>query len=97
MARKGIPVDTEILNSGPTLADILTQKEVAALTRIPLSTLRYYRHIGTKGPRSFLLGNRVVYRRPTFSTGSSSSTTPKGRGPARRDEPNPPRRRRGLT
>jgi hypothetical protein len=33
-------VDTEILNSGPTLADILTQKEVAALTRIPLSTLR---------------------------------------------------------
>jgi DNA-binding transcriptional MerR regulator len=56
-------VDTEILNSGPTLADILTQKEVAALTRIPLSTLRYYRHIGSKGPRSFLLGNRVVYWR----------------------------------
>jgi DNA-binding transcriptional MerR regulator len=32
------------------------------ITRIPLATLRFYRHNGT-GPKSFRLGNRVVYKR----------------------------------
>jgi predicted DNA-binding transcriptional regulator AlpA len=44
------------------MADLLFGEEVAEITRIPLATLRFYRHAG-KGPRSFKLGNRVVYRR----------------------------------
>ena len=36
--------------------------EVSEITRIPLSTLRFYRHT-SQGPRSFLLGNRVAYKR----------------------------------
>jgi len=42
--------------------DLLTTPEVALITRAPLSTLRYWRHIGV-GPYSFKLGRRVVYRR----------------------------------
>jgi len=32
------------------------------MTRIPVPSLRFYRHNGT-GPRSFRLGNRIVYKR----------------------------------
>jgi hypothetical protein len=42
--------------------DLLTTDEVALITRAPVSTVRYWRHLGT-GPRSFRLGRRVVYRR----------------------------------
>ena len=42
--------------------DLLTTEEVALLTRAPVSTVRYWRYLGT-GPRSFRLGKRVVYRR----------------------------------
>ncbi|MDP9093688.1 MAG: helix-turn-helix domain-containing protein [Actinomycetota bacterium] len=42
--------------------ELLTITEAAAVTRAPLATLRYWRHLGT-GPRSFRLGRRVVYRR----------------------------------
>jgi predicted DNA-binding transcriptional regulator AlpA len=42
--------------------DLLTTAEVAAVTRAPASTVRYWRHIG-QGPASFRLGRRVVYRR----------------------------------
>ena len=42
--------------------DLLTTAEVAALTRAPVSTVRYWRHMG-QGPASFRLGRRVVYRR----------------------------------
>lgn len=45
-----------------TNADLLTTAEVALITRAPVSTVRYWRHLGT-GPRSFRLGRRVVYRR----------------------------------
>lgn len=38
----------------------LTSAEVAKLIRTPEGTLRYWRHAGI-GPRSFLLGRRVVY------------------------------------
>ena len=40
---------------------LLQMKEVAEVTRRPIDTLRYWRHIGT-GPPSFKLGGRVVYR-----------------------------------
>jgi predicted DNA-binding transcriptional regulator AlpA len=43
-------------------SEILFGEEVAELTRIPIATLRFYRSAG-KGPRSFKLGNRVVYKR----------------------------------
>ena len=45
-----------------TSNELLTTAEVALITRAPVSTVRYWRHLGT-GPRSFRLGRRVVYRR----------------------------------
>ena len=42
--------------------ELLTITEAADITRAPLATLRYWRHLGI-GPRSFRLGRRVVYRR----------------------------------
>ena len=42
--------------------DLLTTAEVATICRAPLSTVRYWRHLGV-GPTSFSLGRRVVYRR----------------------------------
>jgi predicted DNA-binding transcriptional regulator AlpA len=44
-------------------AEILLMPEVSELTRIPMSTLRFYRHAGRQGPKSFLLGGRVAYKR----------------------------------
>jgi predicted DNA-binding transcriptional regulator AlpA len=41
--------------------DLLTMREVAAIVRAPVATLRYWRHLGA-GPRSFRIGRRVVYR-----------------------------------
>lgn len=38
---------------------LLTLPEIALLTRLPIATLRYYRHIG-KGPATFKAGRRVV-------------------------------------
>lgn len=40
---------------------LLRLPEVAELTGIPESTLRFYRHEG-RGPKSAKLGRRVVYR-----------------------------------
>jgi predicted DNA-binding transcriptional regulator AlpA len=40
---------------------LLTIDEVSTLLRVPVATLRYWRHIG-KGPRSFKMGRRVFYR-----------------------------------
>ncbi len=44
------------------MADIMTMPEVAELVRVPLATLRFWRHQGT-GPASFKVGRRVVYKR----------------------------------
>jgi predicted DNA-binding transcriptional regulator AlpA len=44
------------------MPDLLFGEEVSEITRIPLATLRFYRHAG-KGPKSFRLGNRVVYKK----------------------------------
>lgn len=41
---------------------ILTLAEVSDRTRVPVATLRYYRHLGDQGPRSFRVGGRVVYK-----------------------------------
>ncbi len=42
--------------------ELLTMAEVAAVVRVPLATLRYWRHLGT-GPRSFRIGRSVRYWR----------------------------------
>jgi excisionase family DNA binding protein len=42
--------------------ELLTIKEVAQLLRVPIATLRYWRHLGT-GPHSFRVGRGVRYRR----------------------------------
>lgn len=40
---------------------LLTTDEVAAYFRTVPGTVRYWRHVG-KGPRSFKVGRRVLYR-----------------------------------
>lgn len=44
------------------VAILKTIGEVSEMTRIPISTLRWYRNLGNKGPRSALLGGKVMYR-----------------------------------
>ncbi|MGO3257354.1 MAG: MerR family transcriptional regulator [Glutamicibacter ardleyensis] len=44
------------------IAVLMTMAEVSEMTRIPVATLRYYRHLSNKGPKSALLGGRVMYR-----------------------------------
>lgn len=39
---------------------IITLEEVAALLRVPVGTLRYWRHQGT-GPQGFKVGRHVRY------------------------------------
>lgn len=41
---------------------LMTMAEVAEITRVPVATLRFYRYLGTKGPKSALIGGRVMYR-----------------------------------
>lgn len=43
--------------------ELLTVAEVAAMTRLAVGTLRYWRHAGSGGPPSFKLGRRVMYRK----------------------------------
>lgn len=45
---------------------LLTIDEVSAVTRVPVNTLRYWRHCGT-GPSSARMGKRVVYRESEVS------------------------------
>ena len=42
--------------------ELLTLPEVAELVRVPVATLRYWRHLGC-GPRSFKVGRHVRYWR----------------------------------
>lgn len=42
------------------MAKYLTTQEVADLTRTPVETVRYWRHVG-KGPDAFKVGRRVLY------------------------------------
>ncbi len=41
---------------------LMTMQEVADVVRVPVATLRYWRHLGT-GPRSFRIGRGVRYWR----------------------------------
>lgn len=41
---------------------LMTMKEVSEEIRIPVNTLRFYRHKG-EGPKSALIGGKVMYRR----------------------------------
>jgi len=43
--------------------ELLTVTEVAEMTRLTPSTLRWWRSVGHGGPKSFKLGRRVLYRR----------------------------------
>ena len=46
--------------------ELLTMQEVADVVRVPVATLRYWRHLGI-GPRSFRIGRSVRYwRREVF-------------------------------
>jgi len=47
--------------------ELLTMQEVAAIVRVPLATLRYWRHLGT-GPRGFRIGRSVRYWRTEVHT-----------------------------
>lgn len=51
---------TDVLD--PAGDQIIRTPEVAAMTGAPIGTVRYWQHIG-KGPASFKLGGRRVYRR----------------------------------
>ena len=42
--------------------ELLTMDEVANMVRVPVATLRYWRHLGS-GPRSFRVGRTVRYWR----------------------------------
>lgn len=44
------------------MTDLMTIEEVAELVRVPPQTLRYWRHLD-RGPHSFRLGRRVMYKR----------------------------------
>ena len=46
---------------------LLTLQEVAVVVRVPVATLRYWRHLGT-GPRSFRIGRGVRYWRTEVFT-----------------------------
>jgi hypothetical protein len=47
--------------------ELLTLQEVAVVVRVPVATLRYWRHLGT-GPRSFRIGRGVRYWRTEVFT-----------------------------
>jgi predicted DNA-binding transcriptional regulator AlpA len=63
--------DTSHLDRPPEVPkvadDLLTITEVAAIVRVPVATLRYWRHLGT-GPRSFRVGRGVRYWRTEVTT-----------------------------
>ncbi|CAN5175895.1 hypothetical protein BH18ACT9_BH18ACT9_05330 [soil metagenome] len=49
-------------NRTNTNDELLTIAEVAEMLRVPVGTLRYWRHLGA-GPHSFKVGRWVRYRR----------------------------------
>lgn len=59
----------------------LTTEEVGAMVRTPAETVRYWRHIG-KGPRSFKVGRRVLYRREDVESWIEEQYASQGPGAA---------------
>jgi excisionase family DNA binding protein len=43
--------------------EMLSIEEAAAYLRVPVATLRYWRHLGDTGPHSFRVGRHVRYWR----------------------------------
>jgi hypothetical protein len=54
-------VEPHAFQDGGIVTKLVYQEELAEMLRRPLSTLRYWRHVG-QGPKSFKLGGRVVYK-----------------------------------
>lgn len=46
--------------SADELPPYMTQREVSELTGVPIGTLKFYRHRGSGGPRSFALTPRSI-------------------------------------
>ena len=65
----------------PQPDDLLIASEVAAITRIPEATLAYWR-ANDRGPRSFKLQHRVVYRRVAVEAWISEQEALSARGGA---------------
>jgi excisionase family DNA binding protein len=59
------PIRTDVVKGD---GELLTVADVAALTRLSVGTLRYWRHVGSGGPPSIKLGRRVLYRRVDVET-----------------------------
>jgi predicted DNA-binding transcriptional regulator AlpA len=66
------PTATDTPHAGD---DLLSMAEVAALVRVPVATLRYWRHLGT-GPHSFRIGRSVRYWRTEVLLWLEDQTTP---------------------
>lgn len=62
-----------------TADPLLLIPEVVTMTRLSDNTLRYLRHDG-RGPRSFLVGRRVVYRRSEVLRWLAEQESTTGRG-----------------
>jgi DNA-binding transcriptional MerR regulator len=62
------PRTTAITNASHSDGELLTIADVAAITRMSVGTLRYWRHTGSGGPPSVKLGRRVLYRRVDVET-----------------------------
>ncbi|MDP7735129.1 helix-turn-helix transcriptional regulator [Mycobacterium paragordonae] len=62
------PARLPVASASQTSGDLLTVADVAAITRLSVGTLRYWRHTGTGGPPSVKLGRRVLYRRTDVET-----------------------------
>ncbi|MFT8180071.1 helix-turn-helix transcriptional regulator [Mycobacteroides chelonae] len=55
-------ISTELRKNQEVAVEIIGVELAAEITGLPPATLRYYRHMG-RGPASFKIGRRVVYRR----------------------------------
>ena len=56
------PTRPSTAGADPATPELLTITEVAQMLRVPVGTMRYWRHLGA-GPNSFRLGRHVRYRR----------------------------------
>lgn len=61
--------------------ELLTIQEVAALFRMPVATLRYWRVLDT-GPRGFIIGRRLRYQRQDVLDWLDAQRESTGRGVA---------------
>ena len=55
-------MNTNPKETHPQIEEHLTTEEVAAITRSARNTVLWWRHVG-RGPRSFKVGRRVLYKR----------------------------------